>query len=64
MRISDDGRGFDTHLPGEGHGLDSMRERAENIGGELEIKSTPGSGTTVELEMPLNQYRWWRRRLR
>ena len=64
LRISDDGRGFDPHRRSEGQGLDSMRGRAQNIGGVLEVESAPGSGTTVQLEMPFNQYRWWHRRLR
>ena len=34
-------------------GLNSMRERAEVIGGELEIASQPGRGTSVRLRVPL-----------
>ena len=51
LTISDDGRGFDaTALSLDGHyGLKGMRERAEMIGGELEIESQPGQGTTVRL---------------
>jgi PAS domain S-box-containing protein len=50
--VSDDGRGFE---PGTtpGVGLNSMRERAEVIGGELEIASQPGRGTSVRLRVPL-----------
>jgi signal transduction histidine kinase len=50
--VSDDGRGFE---PGSnpGVGLNSMRERAEVIGGELEIESEPGQGTSVRARVPL-----------
>jgi signal transduction histidine kinase len=56
--VSDDGVGFDpddrqvraTHL-----GLTSMRERARDLGGSLEIVSAPGSGTEVRLEVPRGQ---------
>ncbi len=51
LTISDDGRGFDTtNPPSDGqYGLRGMRERAEMIGGTLEIESRPGQGTTVRL---------------
>lgn len=39
---------------GQGHfGLDGMRARVERIGGTLEIRSSPGSGTTVTVRLPL-----------
>ncbi len=54
--ISDDGRGFDPQLaPGAkgGHfGLSIMRERAEQVGGRLEIRSVVGSGTQVLVSVP------------
>lgn len=55
LQISDDGRGFDPDLyPNSGTmGLTSMRERAQQIGGELQIHSTPGKGTTIRVEVPL-----------
>lgn len=34
-------------------GLTTMRERAESVGGELELTSSPGEGTRVEVEIPL-----------
>ncbi len=55
--VSDDGKGFDMQLAahkGEGHiGLQIMRERAQRIGGEVDIASRPGEGTTVTLRLPL-----------
>jgi signal transduction histidine kinase len=54
--IEDDGRGFDVDARAEPHGrglgLVGMRERAEIIGGSLEIESTPGKGTTIFLQVP------------
>ena len=50
--VSDDGRGFGPEVvPGVGQG--SMRERAAALGGELQIESEPGGGTTVRLRAPL-----------
>jgi signal transduction histidine kinase len=58
--ISDDGRGFDTLVrtdgaKAEGIGLDVMRERAESIGGSLNLISMPGQGTKIEVEVPVKQ---------
>ncbi|CAN3127386.1 histidine kinase [Mycobacterium sp. smrl_JER01] len=59
LEIADDGRGFDTlehPLGGDemgGYGLLSMAERAEIVGGRLNIRSRPGSGTTVTATIPL-----------
>ena len=51
MRIEDDGKGFDLNNPSPsgdgGFGLTSMRERAAQSKGRLEIISVPGKGTTV-----------------
>ena len=54
LQISDDGVGFDASLdPGASHhGLGNMRARAEAIGGDLEIRSAPGSGTRITLTLP------------
>lgn len=50
ITISDDGHGFDTsHKPDGHYGLMGMKERAEKIGGDLEVSSKP-SGTTVSIE--------------
>ena len=59
LEIVDDGVGFDTfeHPLGSdemgGYGLLSMAERAEIVGGRLNIRSRPGSGTTVTATIPL-----------
>ena len=53
--VIDDGCGFDTnHHPGprEGHfGLAGIRERLANLGGELALSSTPGTGTKVTVKL-------------
>ncbi len=53
--IEDDGSGFDASAaPTRGHlGLKGMAERADLAGGTVELSSTPGSGTTVLLDLPL-----------
>jgi signal transduction histidine kinase len=53
VEIMDDGRGFDPAAGHPGHfGLDSMRSRAAEIGGWIEITSAPGSGTLVRVGVP------------
>jgi signal transduction histidine kinase len=59
LEIVDNGLGFDTlehPLGGDemgGYGLLSMAERAEIVGGRLNIRSRPGSGTAVTATIPL-----------
>ncbi len=59
LEIADDGVGFDTlehPLGGDemgGYGLLSMAERAEIVGGRLNIRSRPGSGTAVTATIPV-----------
>ncbi len=58
LTIHDDGIGFDTDaVVGDGIGLAGMRARAERAGGVLEIRSTPGEGTHVEVEVPADSVR-------
>jgi signal transduction histidine kinase len=61
LTISDNGVGFqstDTTLLAQGHfGLQGMRERAIQIGGMLNVESSPESGTTVTLRAPLQNER-------
>jgi NarL family two-component system sensor histidine kinase LiaS len=55
LRVSDDGQGFDpTDDPGEGFGLQSMRERAARLGGRVSVGSAPGEGTTITCVCPLD----------
>jgi signal transduction histidine kinase len=52
LEVRDDGRGLPTEIP-RGVGLDSMAERAAEVGGSCVIESAPGSGTTIRVELPL-----------
>jgi signal transduction histidine kinase len=53
LEINDDGRGFawHEHLRGS-YGLRTMRERAEQLGGTMEIDTQPGGGTCVRVRLP------------
>ena len=53
LSIHDNGRGFDQAEHQQGWGLDSMKKRAEELGGELGIVSSKGGGTMVKLVVPL-----------
>ena len=56
LRVRDDGKGVDEETIRRGHaghfGLHGMRERAEIVGGRLEVWSKPDAGTEVELCVP------------
>jgi signal transduction histidine kinase len=53
LRVTDDGRGFDTEAPrAGGFGLVSMRDRARSLGGELRVSSHPGAGCKLEVILP------------
>jgi signal transduction histidine kinase len=56
LTITDDGSGFDTEAVGRGHfGLQTMRERAESVGGGLCVQASPGQGTELRMWVPLAQ---------
>ncbi|RLD50839.1 MAG: hypothetical protein DRJ05_19115, partial [Bacteroidetes bacterium] len=54
IMIEDDGKGFDSKTESKGIGLANMRERTEGLGGEFNIDSTAGNGTTVIVDVPLD----------
>jgi signal transduction histidine kinase len=54
IEISDDGHGFDPEAT-PGVGLSSMRERAANVDGRLEVESELEQGTSVRLRVPVPQ---------
>lgn len=51
--IQDNGRGFDLKQNTTGYGLQSMRDRTLALGGEFNIKSAPGSGCKITVDIPL-----------
>jgi two-component system sensor histidine kinase DevS len=55
MEIKDDGRGFDQSRikMSIGHGLANIQTRAKNAGGDVDIASEPGKGTSVLTWVPL-----------
>jgi signal transduction histidine kinase len=53
LEVNDNGRGIERREDGEGNGLKSMKLRAAKLGGELQIRSPQGQGTTVILITPL-----------
>lgn len=56
LEIRDNGVGFDSHNAFPGHfGLNTMRERAKELGGKLDIESRPGAGTLVRAVIPGSQ---------
>lgn len=54
LEINDDGMGFDVSKTRQviGHGLANMQTRAHQAGGEIEISSEPGKGTTILVWVP------------
>lgn len=59
MEIHDDGRGFDMETKdlNIGHGLANMLTRAQSAGGDVDITSAPGEGTTVLAWVPRTKTR-------
>ena len=55
LSIEDDGQGFDMKVANKKHnfGLNSMKNRAASLGGELTIDTTPGKGTGIQVSIPL-----------
>lgn len=53
LAIVDDGGGFESADAADGRGLAGMRERAESLGGRIEVDSRPAGGTRVLARLPL-----------
>ena len=52
LEVRDDGRGFDPDAARTGFGLDGVHARAAEVGGAVVLRSEPGAGTTLRLEVP------------
>ncbi len=53
IQLQDDGRGFEQARTGGGFGLRSMSERAQLLGGQLQVESSP-RGTNILISIPLH----------
>jgi two-component system NarL family sensor kinase len=54
--VEDDGQGFaSSAIPEDRHGLVGMNERARMLGGSIDVRSSPGAGTRVEVTVPLEK---------
>lgn len=64
MLVEDDGKGFDVEAVADQEtpegklGLMGMEERVGYLGGSLDIRSTPGKGTTIRVEIPMEEGVW------
>ncbi|RPE14126.1 hypothetical protein EGT74_11645 [Chitinophaga lutea] len=57
VTVEDDGKGFDTNapIPENSMGLQNIQARVDYLKGKLDIQSTPGTGTTVNIEIDVQQ---------
>jgi signal transduction histidine kinase len=54
FQLKDDGKGFDTNIAASnGIGLNNMKKRTELIGGKFYLESKVGTGTKLNIEIPL-----------
>jgi signal transduction histidine kinase len=51
--VSDDGAGYDTRRTPMGAGQRNMADRLAALGGQLEVRSAPGRGTTITAQLPV-----------
>jgi len=51
LTVEDNGNGFDAERTSNGLGLESIRSRVKDLGGQVSFNSRPGEGTSVELEV-------------
>jgi len=55
LTVADDGRGFDpSTIEIKSLGIQGMRERAEMLGGRLDLRTHPGDGTTIVVAFPIS----------
>jgi signal transduction histidine kinase len=55
LKISDDGKGFVLKKRSRGIGLKNMQSRSKKMGAELNIRSEPNQGTTIEINIQTNR---------
>jgi two-component sensor histidine kinase len=54
LEVSDNGKGFDENIIIPGNGIQNMKQRAEKWNADLIVRSSPGKGTMISLEMKVN----------
>ena len=52
LSIRDNGKGMNLYKIRKGLGMKSLENRTEKLQGKIEVKSSPGSGTTIQLQIP------------
>jgi signal transduction histidine kinase len=55
VRVADDGPGFDQAAARQGFGLQSIRERADLLGGGATVSSRVGDGTRIDVRLPVER---------
>jgi signal transduction histidine kinase len=57
LAIEDNGVGIDPKEPGErvGFGMENLRRRVDDLGGTVELRSVPGAGTRIEVQVPIGE---------
>jgi signal transduction histidine kinase len=54
LTVTDNGKGFDLSTVRAGNGLANMRERARSLNAAVAIDTSPGEGTAIRVEIPIN----------
>ena len=57
FEVTDDGVGFDPVAASHGTGLQGIADRLASLGGELDVRSAPGDGTTIAGRLPVGEER-------
>lgn len=55
LTVQDDGKGFYPDQAMKGNGLESMKSRSMELKGTFEIESSPGKGTLIKFQLPVNE---------
>jgi signal transduction histidine kinase len=53
LDVVDDGRGFEVDDATLGHGIGNINSRVTELGGKVDLVSTPGQGTRVLVDLPV-----------
>ena len=56
LTIEDDGKGFDPTAVAGGYGMRSIRDTLHQLGGRMDVDSTPGFGSHITLSVPFRRW--------